>query len=71
MPQRLRINRPLLNEYMEAANIQSSFELSKRMGVSASTVYRVLDGTSAPGARFIAGIRAVFPHKNIDRLLIQ
>lgn len=69
MPQGLRINRDVLDEYMRAANIQTSYELSKRMGVSASTVYRVLDGTSEPGPRFISGIRTAFPRRNLDKLL--
>lgn len=67
--QELQINRDVLNSYMSDAGIQTQYELAKRMGVSASTVYRVLDGTSKPGPRFIAGIRSAFPRRNLDKLL--
>lgn len=69
MPKALRINEKVLEDYMSTAGIQTRFELAKRMGVSASTVYRVLDGAQTPGPRFIAGIKTAFPRRNIDRLL--
>ena len=68
---RLRINAPVLDDYMTAEGIQTRYELSKRMGVNSATVYRVLDGTQAPGERFILGLKTAFPGRSTDDLLIK
>lgn len=65
---RLALNRDALDRYMAAEDIQTKFELANRMGVSPSTVTRLLDGSQAPGPAVIAGFRAAFPGRNTDEL---
>ena len=71
MAQRLHVDHAVLDKYMRQTGISNRFELSKRMGVSHATVYRVLAGTQAPGERFIVGLRTAFPGKSTDRLLVS
>lgn len=65
---RLVLNRDELRRYMEAENIQTRFELAKRMGVSPSTITRLMDGSLAPGQATLAGFKAAFPGRNTDSL---
>lgn len=67
---RLALNRPALDRFMKAEDIQTRFELAQRMGVSPSTVTRLMDGTLAPGQATLAGFKTAFPGRNTDELTL-
>lgn len=49
-----------LNKYRRLAGLETDASLARRIGVDPTTVYRVLNGRTAPSARFIAGIVDAF-----------
>lgn len=65
---RLVLDRDELRRFMEAEGIQTRFELAQRMGVSPSTVTRLLDGDQGPGPAVIAGFKSAFPGRNTESL---
>lgn len=65
---RLILDSAALERYMHDEGITSRAELARRMGVSASTVTRLLDGDAAPGPAVLAGFRSAFPGRNTDAL---
>lgn len=65
----LALNRTKLDELRRASGIRSEAELARRLGVDASTLYRVSSGKTAPSNEFIAGLKAAFPLCSLDELL--
>ncbi len=63
------IDLELLARLMEAEGIASYNQLSQRMGVSHTTVSRVVNGRTRPGAQFIPGLKRAFPGRHIDGLI--
>ena len=49
-----------LSDLRRVAGVESDAELARRMGVSQSSLMRVLRGDSKPGVKFLAGLCAVF-----------
>lgn len=66
---RSAINTGLLRDYMRAEGIASYYALARRMGVSHSTVYRVVNGKAKPGERFYPGLRRAFPGRDTGALI--
>lgn len=56
----LELRTDKLAELRAVAELQSDAELARRMGISQSSLHRVVTGASRPGVRFIAGLLAVF-----------
>lgn len=54
MGTRIRIRFDALDELRAEYGLKSRYALAKRLGVSQSTIGRVLDGEQAPGEQFIA-----------------
>lgn len=54
MTARVRLRVDELDHIARAQGLRSRYALAKRLGVSQSTVGRVLDGDQAPGEQFIA-----------------
>ena len=48
------------NAYRRLAGLDTDASLARRIGVDATTVYRVLSGKTAMSAKFIAGIVDAF-----------
>lgn len=48
------------NAYRRLAGLDTDASLARRIGVDATTVYRVLSGKTAMSAKFIAGIVDTF-----------
>lgn len=65
---RLALNRKTLEAFMRSEGITNQNQLAKRMGVSPSTVKRLIDGTTAPGPAVLAGFRTAFPGRSTDDL---
>lgn len=57
----LRLNRERLDGLRRAHGIESEAELARRIGVDASTLWRVSRGDVAPSASFIARVMVAFP----------
>ena len=51
---RVRVRLEALDKIRARRGLRSRYALAKRLGVSQSTVGRVLDGAQAPGEQFIA-----------------
>lgn len=68
MTSRIKLRTEQLAKYMPMCGIDSQRALSERIGVAESTVYRVLEGRTAPGEKFIAGILRAFPQLDFDDL---
>lgn len=66
---RLVLNRSKLNELRLATGIRSDAELARRLGVDATTLYRVSEGKTAPSNAFMAGLKTAFPLSSLDDLL--
>lgn len=56
----LRLRKERLASFRRLAGITTDLELAARINVDPSTVSRVLNGTQAPGPRFIAGLVQTF-----------
>lgn len=64
----VRLRRTQLAKYMRLAGGLNQTQLAEKMGVSGSTVYRVLEGRMEPGSRFIAGLLNTVPDLDFDDL---
>lgn len=51
---RVRVRLEALDKIRAGRGLRSRYALAKRLGVSQSTVGRILDGAQAPGEQFIA-----------------
>jgi len=56
----LELRKDKLRQYRKLAKLDTDTEFASALGVNPATVSRVLNGTSAPGSRFIAGLAVVF-----------
>ncbi|MFI7468660.1 helix-turn-helix domain-containing protein [Nonomuraea sp. NPDC049646] len=56
----LVLRRDKFDAYRRLAGLTTDVDLAARLGVNATTVYRVLSGKTAMSARFIAGVVDVF-----------
>jgi len=56
----LSLRKDKLAAYRRLAGITTDQELARRIGMDPSSVSRILKGNQAPGARFIAGLVAIF-----------
>ncbi|GAA5229212.1 helix-turn-helix domain-containing protein [Arthrobacter cryoconiti] len=60
MMAQLELRKDKLRQYRKLTKLDTDQQFATAIGVNAATVSRVLSGTSAPGARFIAGLVDVF-----------
>lgn len=56
----LALRRDQLKKFCRVAKIKNNKELAERMHIHWSNVYRTINGSVAPGPRFIAGLLEVF-----------
>jgi transcriptional regulator with XRE-family HTH domain len=67
----LVLRRDKFDAYRRLAGLTTDAGLAERLGVNATTVYRVLSGKTAMSARFIAGVVDVFgPDLFADRFVV-
>ena len=52
----IRLNHEKLAAYRRLAGIKTDKDLAQRLGMDPASISRVLNGTQAPGATFIASI---------------
>jgi DNA-binding XRE family transcriptional regulator len=64
----LVLNRTKLNELRRAHSIDSEAELARRIGVAASTLWRISEGKVQPSTEFIARVMVAFPTARMDDL---
>ena len=64
----LVLNRTRLDDLRRANGVRSEADLARRLGVDASTLYRVSTGKSIPSNEFMAGLKAAFPLCSLDDL---
>ncbi|MFB9726355.1 helix-turn-helix transcriptional regulator [Haloechinothrix salitolerans] len=60
MSPRVRIRVDVLDKIANGAGLRSRYAIAKKLGVSQSTVGRVLDGEQLPGNPFIAATLTAF-----------
>lgn len=56
----IRLRRKQIDKYMRLAGITKQAQLAEKMGVAEASVCRTLNGRTAPGEKFIAGLLAAF-----------
>jgi DNA-binding XRE family transcriptional regulator len=64
----LVLNRKKLNELRRAHSIDSEAELARRIGVAASTLWRISEAKVQPSPEFIARVMVAFPTARMDDL---
>lgn len=64
----LVLNRQKLDELRRASGIPTEAEMARRLGVDASTLYRISSGKTMPSNEFMAGLKAAFPLSSLDDL---
>ena len=65
--QDIHIKKDFLCDYLKQNNLTES-EFAKLIGVSHSTVNRVLNGKRNPGSKFIAGVLMSFPELTFEKV---
>jgi len=61
----LRLNRDALETLARAEGLTHT-ALARRLGISRSYLFRLLNGQRRPGVKFIYGLRAAFPQYSPD-----
>ena len=56
----IHLNHEKLAAYRRLADIKTDKDLAQRLGMDPASISRILNGTQAPGATFIASICDVF-----------
>ena len=64
----LTLNRVKLDELRRAHGIKTEAELARRIGVTASTLYRISVGDVQPSGLFVARVKLAFPMATLDSL---
>lgn len=57
----IRLRAEEFHRRAQKAGLTSDTDIAERLGMNRTTVWRVLDGSIAPGERFIAAVLAAFP----------
>ncbi len=68
MTAHIRLRREQIDKYMRLAGITKQAQLAEKMGVAEASVCRTLNGRTAPGEKFIAGLLAAFSDLDFNDL---
>lgn len=67
--QAIHLNKEVLRSYLKENGI-SEANFAKKIGVSHSTVNRILNGKRNPGGKFISGLLTKYPDLTFEKVFI-